>query len=173
MMGFSLGDIVFIAAVCLLIWGILNRVNKNKQPHSKEGIMPLDDETIREILKSSHVVAMVGASSNAERPSNHVFEYLLNAGYTMVPVNPKDEQIFGQKVFRTLQDIPLQIDIVDVFRNPDQAPQVAREAVAVGAKVLWLQEGVVSEEARDIALSAGLKVVMDRCMLKEHRRLGI
>ena len=132
-----------------------------------------NDADIRKILSSHKTIAMVGASSNPDRPSNHVLEYLLQAGYTVFPVNPKDDQLFGQKVYRRLEDIPHSIDIVDVFRNPADAPEVAREAVKAGAKVLWLQEGVVSDEAARIAGDGGLLLVMDRCMLKEHQRLKI
>ncbi|WP_155876162.1 CoA-binding protein [Desulfuromonas sp. AOP6] len=135
--------------------------------------MPQKDADIRKILTTHKTIAMVGASSNPDRPSNHVFEYLLEAGYTVYPVNPKDEKLFGQKVYRRLEDIPQPIDIVDVFRNPADAPEVAREAVKAGAKVLWLQEGVVSDEASRLAAEGGLLVVMDRCMLKEHQRLKI
>jgi len=135
--------------------------------------MSQNETDIRNILSTHKTIAMVGASSNPERPSNHVFEYLLQAGYTVIPVNPKDEELFGQKVYRRLEDIPQPIDIVDVFRNPADAPAVAREAVEAGAKVLWLQEGVISEEAARIAAEGGLRVVMDRCMLKEHQRLKI
>ncbi|MCP3177924.1 CoA-binding protein [Desulfuromonas sp. KJ2020] len=135
--------------------------------------MSQNETDIRNILSTHKTIAMVGASSNPERASNHVLEYLLQAGYTVFPVNPKDEELFGQKVYRRLEDIPHPIDIVDVFRNPADAPAVAREAVEAGAKVLWLQEGVISEEAARIAAEGGLRVVMDRCMLKEHQRLKI
>lgn len=135
--------------------------------------MSQNETDIRNILSTHKTIAMVGASSNPERASNHVLEYLLQAGYTVFPVNPKDEELFGQKVYRRLEDIPHPLDIVDVFRNPADAPAVAREAVEAGAKVLWLQEGVISEEAARIAAEGGLRVVMDRCMLKEHQRLKI
>ncbi|MGE4579447.1 MAG: CoA-binding protein [Desulfuromonadales bacterium] len=135
--------------------------------------MSQNETDIRNILSTHKNIAMVGASSNPERASNHVLEYLLQAGYMVFPVNPKDEELFGQKVYRRLEDIPHPIDIVDVFRNPADAPAVAREAVEAGAKVLWLQEGVISEEAARIAAEGGLRVVMDRCMLKEHQRLKI
>jgi len=171
MLGFSFGDVLFILVVCFVIWAVLSLVKRKPEP-ARQKTMILDDENVREILRGKKLIAMVGASSNPERPSNHVLEYLLNAGYVVYPVNPKDEQLFGQKVYRSLHDIPVPVDIVDVFRNSDQAPEVALEAVAIGAKVLWMQEGVVSEEAREIALKAGLQVVMNRCMLKEHRRLG-
>ena len=174
MISLSLGDILFIIVVCAVIYGILFHRRSDRICESKEkSAMPQSDADIRKILSTHKTIAMVGASSNPDRPSNHVLEYLLQAGYTVYPVNPKDEQLFGQKVYRRLEDIPHSIDIVDVFRNPADAPEVAREAVKAGAKVLWLQEGVVSEEAARIADEGGLLVVMDHCMLKEHQRLKI
>ena len=126
---------------------------------------------IREILTTSKTVAVVGISADPGRDSHQVASYLKSKGYRIVPVRPDGEEILGEKVYRSLKDIPFPVDIVDVFRRPDTVPPVAREAVEIGAKVLWLQEGVGNPEAEAMAGDAGMTVVSNRCMLKEHRRL--
>ncbi|MDA1076123.1 MAG: CoA-binding protein [Proteobacteria bacterium] len=115
-------------------------------------------------------VAVVGLSSNHLRPSNFVGYYLKRHGYQMIPVNPREESILDCPSYPTLKDIPHQVDIVDVFRDPAAVPEIATEAVAIGAKCLWLQFGVISEEGVRIAQDAGLDVVMDRCLKIEHAR---
>ncbi|MDH2395314.1 CoA-binding protein [Providencia rettgeri] len=133
------------------------------------------DQEIAEILKSVRTIALVGASDKANRPSYEVMEYLLRQGYTVIPVSPKlvGQTLLGLLVYEKLSDIPEPIDMVDVFRNAEAAIGVAREAVEVKAKVLWLQKGVISEEAQKIALQAGLQFVMDKCPKQEIPALGL
>jgi len=127
--------------------------------------------TISEILKSSHTIAVVGLSSNPMRPSNGVAAYLQRAGYRIIPVNPKESEVLGEKCYARLEDIPEKIDIVDIFRRSEYVPEIVESAIRLGAKTVWMQEGVIHEEAAERARNAGLKVVMDRCTLKEHRKM--
>lgn len=127
-------------------------------------------EEVRQMLGGCRVIAVVGLSPNPARDSHRVAAYLLAQGFTVIPVNPKEEAILGQKCYPGLADIPVPVDLVDVFRASEHAPAVAREAVAKGAKCLWLQEGVRSLEAAAIAQEAGLKFLQDRCLMVEHRR---
>lgn len=129
-----------------------------------------DPMTIQRILLSAKTVACVGLSSNPLRPSYFVAFYLQRHGYQVIPVNPLESEILGIKSYRTLADIPTPVDIVDVFRNPAALPAIAQEAVTIGAKCLWGQYSVINEEAARIAESAGLTVVMDRCLKVEHAR---
>ena len=115
-------------------------------------------------------VAIVGLSANELRASNFVGRYLMYHGYEVIPVNPREESILGQQSYATLTDIPTPVDIVDVFRKPDAVPAIARDAVEIAAKCLWLQFNVISEEGARIAADGGLDVVMDRCMKVEHAR---
>ena len=129
------------------------------------------DDRIREILKTYKNVAVVGLSSNEIRPSYSVSRYLQKRGYKIIPVNPKETEILGEKVYPHLSDIPEKVDIVDVFRRPEFVPPIVDEAVKIGAKVIWLQEGVVNHPAAIQASQQGVLVIMDKCMLKEHRKL--
>lgn len=133
----------------------------------------LDDEQIAELLRASRRIAVVGASSKASRPSFGVFQTLVARGYDCVPVNPFEEEVLGVPAVRSLADAAASgpIDLVDVFRRPEACADVAREAVAIGARALWLQLGVVNWEAARIAADGGLGVVMDRCTAIELRRL--
>jgi predicted CoA-binding protein len=126
--------------------------------------------TILDVLRSSRTVAVVGLSSNALRPSNFVGFYLQRHGYRVIPVNPRESEILGETSYPSLADIPEPVDAVNVFRASDAVPGIAAEAVAIGAKSLWLQFGVISEEGVEIAEAGGLQVVMDRCMKIEHAR---
>jgi predicted CoA-binding protein len=126
--------------------------------------------TILEVLRSARTVAVVGLSSNELRPSNFVGFYLQRHGYRVVPVNPREQEILGETSYPSLAEVPVPVDVVDVFRAPDAVPGIAEEAVAAGAKALWLQFGVISEEGAEIAERGGLAVVMDRCMKIEHAR---
>jgi predicted CoA-binding protein len=126
--------------------------------------------TIIETLRGARTVAVVGLSSNELRPSHFVGFYLQRHGYRVLPVNPREQEILGEKCYASLSEIEQPIDIVDVFRAPDAVPAIAAEAVAVGAKSLWLQYGVISPEGAEIAARGGLNVVMDRCMKIEHAR---
>ncbi len=130
-----------------------------------------DDAGMRRILDTHKVIAMVGLSPKEDRPSNIVARYLLARGYTVIPVNPGQREILGQPCFASLRDIPVKVDMVDVFRNAADVPPIAADAVAIGAKSLWLQLGVVNPEAAAAAAAAGLDVVMDRCPKIEHARL--
>ena len=122
------------------------------------------------ILKLYKTIAVVGLSSNEMRPSNGVAAYLQRAGYRIIPVNPNEREVLGEKSYAKLTDVPEKIEIVDVFRRADQVMPTAEEAIAVDAKVLWMQLGVVNEAAAEKAHGAGLIVVMDACLLVEHKR---
>ena len=127
--------------------------------------------TIPELLRHSRTIAVVGLSGKRMRPSYGVSEYMQRAGYRIIPVNPAETSILGEKCYARIEDIPEHIDIVDVFRRSEFVPEIVESAIRVGAGCVWLQEDVVHEEAAARAREAGLFVVMDRCILKEHRRL--
>jgi hypothetical protein len=131
-----------------------------------------DPGTIRSILSTTKTVAIVGLSPKPERPSYFVGSYLASEGYRVIPVNPRATEILGEKSYPDLLSIPFPIDMVDVFRQPEECVEVAKQAVQIGAKTLWLQLRVVNLEAAQIAEAAGLKVVMDRCVKIEHGRYG-
>ena len=130
-----------------------------------------DDAELRNILKSARTVACVGVSSNPQKPSYGIFQYLVEAGYHMVPVNPTTPDIMGRLTYPDVVSIPQKIDVVQVFRKPEDVPAVVEQAIAAGARVVWMQEGIVNVQAAERAEKAGLKVVMDRCMMETHRRL--
>jgi uncharacterized protein len=132
-----------------------------------------DDRELRALLGDARVVAVVGLSSNPERHSNQVARYLQEAGYRVIPVNPNETSVLGERVYGSLLDVPDRVDVVDVFRRSELTPEVARQAVEVGARVLWLQTGVVNEEAARIAEEGGLEVVMGLCMMSTHDRLEV
>ena len=127
---------------------------------------------IPELLESARTIAVVGLSSNPMRPSNGVAEYMQRSGYRIIPVNPNETVVLGEKSYPRLEDVPEPIDIVDVFRRPQFVPDIVESAIKVGAKALWLQEGVIHDAAAARAQEAGLDVVMDKCILKEHRKLS-
>ncbi len=133
----------------------------------------LTDDQIREILKSAHRVASVGLSADQTKDSFAVAVYLQRASYHLVPINPKAVKILGVTAYRDLPSIPAAttIDLVQIFRPAEEAPAIVAQAIQIGAKAVWMQEGIVSEPAAQLARMAGLKVVMDSCMMKEHRRL--
>ena len=126
--------------------------------------------TIDEILKRFHTVAVVGLSSNKERPSYGVAQYLKKQGYKIVPVNPSEKKILGLACYPSLSSLTEPVEIVDIFRRPDEVMEVVEEAIKIGAKVVWMQEGVMNAQAAMKARDAGLEVIMDMCMMKEHRR---
>ncbi|HGJ5872958.1 MULTISPECIES: CoA-binding protein [Arsenophonus] len=133
------------------------------------------EKKLVDILTNIKFIALVGASDNVERPSYKVMQYLINQGYNVTPVSPKlaGKKLLGQKVYAQLADIPYPIDMVDVFRNSAAALEVSQQAIAINAKVLWLQLGVINEEAKKIAERAGLAVVMNACPKIEIPRLGL
>jgi len=124
-----------------------------------------------EILNSSRVVAVVGLSAKPDRPSYRVASYLKENGYKIIPVNPGIREILGEVCYPDLSSIPEPVDVVNIFRRSEEVPAIVEEAIRIGSKVVWMQEGVTNEEAAVRAREAGLLVVMDRCMLKEHQRL--
>jgi uncharacterized protein len=129
-----------------------------------------DPMTIQRVIHTAKTVAVVGLSKNELRASYFVGFYLRRHGYRVIPVNPREAEILGEKSFKSLADVPVPIDIVNVFRAPDALPAIAREAVAAGAKNLWCQYTVINEEGAKIAEAGGLSVVMDRCLKVEHAR---
>jgi predicted CoA-binding protein len=129
-----------------------------------------DPVTIQRVIHTAKTIAIVGLSKNELRASHFVGFYLRRHGYRVIPVNPREPEIFGERSFKTLVDVPVPLDIVNVFRAPDALPGIAEEAVAVGAKNLWCQFSVINEEGGRIAEAGGLSVVMDRCLKVEHAR---
>jgi predicted CoA-binding protein len=136
--------------------------------------MPINsDEGIREVLSSTRTIALVGASPNPERASHSVMHYMLDRGYRVIPVNPNVKEVLGQKTVASLKDIQEPVDMVDVFRRSEAAGTLCDEAIAIGAKSVWLQLGVINEEGARRAEAAGLKVIMDRCPAIDMPRLGM
>jgi uncharacterized protein len=131
------------------------------------------DQELRSILGDARTVAVVGLSSNPDRPSYEVAEFLQDKGYRIVPINPNETEVLGERAYASLLDVPeeIRIDVVDVFRRAEQTPEVARQAVARRAKVLWLQEGIANDDARRIGEEAGLTVIMGVCIRKQKQRL--
>jgi predicted CoA-binding protein len=133
---------------------------------------PSDDE-LRRILVEARTIAVVGASSNPDRPSYEIVEHLVAAGYDVIPVNPHETEVLGRPAVASLAAIDRPVDIVDVFRRAEDTPAIADEALAIGADVLWLQLGISNQDTAARATAAGLTVVMDRCIAQTHRRLRI
>jgi predicted CoA-binding protein len=128
------------------------------------------NETIKKVLEDCKTIAVVGLSSDPGRPSYGVASYMRRRGYKVIPVNPNETEVFGDKAYSSLAEVPEKIDLVDIFRRPSEAGKAVDEAIAVGVKAIWLQEGVIDQAAAQRAQDAGLLVVMDRCWLKEHAR---
>ena len=127
---------------------------------------------IAEMLRSARTIAVVGVSSKRFRPSYGVTEYMQRAGYRIIPVNPQESEVLGERSYPDLDSVPGPVDIVDIFRRSEFVPEIVDAAIRKGAKMIWMQEGVIHEEAARRAEAAGLAVVMDHCILKEHRRLA-
>jgi hypothetical protein len=127
-------------------------------------------EAIKHILDECRTIAVVGLSSDPGRPSNGVAAYMRRSGYRVIPVNPNETQVFGERAFPSLSEVRETIDLVNIFRRPAEAGRAVDEAIAIGAKGVWLQEGVIDYAAAERARAAGLLVVIDRCWLKEHMR---
>jgi predicted CoA-binding protein len=123
------------------------------------------------LLRDSKIIAVVGLSSNRRRPSYGVSEYMQSMGYRIIPVNPLETEVLGEKAFASLDNVPEPVDIVNVFRRSEFVPDIVDAAIRIGAKCVWMQEGVIHEEAAAKARAAGLEVVMNRCILKEHRKM--
>ena len=136
-----------------------------------ERYVPSDPE-LRSILGEARTVAVVGLSSNPNRESLSIASYLQDKGYRIIPVNPNETEVLGERAYPSLLDVPGQVDVVDVFRKPEATPEIARQAVQIGAKVLWLQTDIVNDEARRVAENAGLDVVMGVCIRSTHRRIS-
>jgi uncharacterized protein len=130
-------------------------------------------EQLARVFAETATIAVVGASGDPAKPAHRIPRYLKGQGYRIVPVNPRGGELLGEPVARSLAEVDGPVDVVEVFRPAEEAPQIAREAVEAGAKVLWLQLGIESEEAERLASAAGLTVVMDRCMGEAHRQLGL
>ena len=126
---------------------------------------------VSQLLRTAHTIAVVGLSSKRYRPSYGVAEYMQSAGYRIIPVNPNENQVLGEKAFADLGGITGPVDIVDIFRRSEFVPEIVDAAIRIGAHAVWMQEDVIHEEAAAKARAAGLEVVMDRCILKEHRRM--
>lgn len=125
-------------------------------------------DAVTEILRTSRTIAVVGLSSKPQRPSHGVSRYMQSAGYRIIPVNPSETEVLGEKAYARLEDIPERVDIVDVFRRSDAVPAIVDEAIRIGARGVWMQEGVIHPEAAEKARRAGMFVIMNTCILKEH-----
>jgi hypothetical protein len=128
------------------------------------------ESAIEPILEQSRTIAVVGLSSRDWRPSHQIAKYLQEAGYRIIPVNPNETEVLGEKAYTSLEDVPVTIDTVNIFRRSEYVPPVVESAIRVGAKAVWMQEGVIDQQAAQRARDAGLRVVMDRCIFKEHRQ---
>src|ERR1700731_2952090 len=141
------------------------------QPATPSAVEPLSQsEAITQILNSSKTIAVVGLSNDRMRPSFHVAEYLKSAGYQIIPANPFETEVLGEKSYARLQDVPTPIDVVQIFRRPKFVPEIVDAAIQIRARCVWMQEGIVHAEAAERARQAGILVIMNRCMLKEHLR---
>ena len=125
-------------------------------------------DPVTEVLKTSRTIAVVGLSSRSHRPSYGVAQYLQSAGYRIIPVNPEESEVLGEKCYARLEDIPERVDIVDVFRRSEFVPEIVEAAIRIGARGVWMQEGVMHAEAAERGRRAGLVVVVNKCILKEH-----
>src|SRR5215813_6799498 len=132
------------------------------------GLQINDPAEIDKILREARTIAVVGLSSDAARASNSVSRYMQSHGYRIIPVNPNEISVLGEKAYERLEDVPEKIDLVDIFRRSEEAGNHVDEAIRIGARAVWLQEGVIDVRAAQRALDAGIAVVMDRCILKEH-----
>jgi hypothetical protein len=133
----------------------------------------MEENEIKKILSNSKTIAVIGISPKEDRPSYRVASYLQSKGYRIIPVRPDGEEILGEKIYPTLSEIPkeINVEVVDIFRKSEDVPPIVEDAIQRGARVVWMQEGVIHQEAGEKAEKAGLTVVMDRCMKKDHQRL--
>src|SRR5271154_4805782 len=145
----------------------MNRSTEGPNPHASH-LQAVPGDPVSEILKVSRTIAVVGLSSRQHRPSYGVADYLKSAGYRIIPVNPTETEVLGEKCYARLEDIPEHVDIVDIFRRSEFVPDIVDSAIRIGARGIWMQEGVIHAEAAERARRAGLFVIMDCCILKEH-----
>lgn len=131
----------------------------------------MSDEHLKAILDQAKVIAAVGLSSKPSRPSYGVCRFLQSKGYRVIPVNPNETEVLGEKAYPDLKSVPERIDLVQIFRNPEAVPAIVEDAIAVGAKVVWMQDGSGNHEAAERGVAAGLKAVVDDCMMRQYRRL--
>lgn len=129
------------------------------------------DSELQKLLRDAKTIAVVGLSSNRFRPSYGVSQYMQSAGYRIIPVNPNEREVLGEKAYARLEDVPEKVDIVDVFRRSEFVPDIVDASIRIGARAIWMQDGVADESAARRARAAGLVVIMDDCILREHRRL--
>jgi predicted CoA-binding protein len=144
-----------------------NSPDRSRQDCEQSSPLPAGDP-VSQILQNSRVIAVVGLSNRQHRPSYGVARYLQSAGYRIIPVNPTETEVLGEKAYARLEDVPEHVDIVDIFRRPEFVPEIVESAIRIGARAVWMQEGVIHSEAAERARAAGLCVVMDKCILKEH-----
>ncbi len=145
----------------------MNKLSEDSDPSSSHPPATAGDPA-SEILKNSRTIAVVGLSSRRHRPSYGVAEYLQSVGYRVIPVNPTETEVLGEKSYARLEDIPEHVDIVDIFRRSEFVPEIVESAIRIGARGVWMQEGVIHSQAAERARSAGLFVIMNACILKEH-----
>lgn len=139
-------------------------------PEASEFATKTGADPVAEILKKCKTIAVVGLSSNPMRPSHEVTEYMQSAGYRIIPVNPNETEVLGEKSYARLEDVPEKVDVVNIFRRAEEVPPVVESAIRIGAPVVWMQLGIENEEAAEKARAAGLAVVEDACILVEHKR---
>ncbi|MCX8084695.1 MAG: CoA-binding protein [Calditerrivibrio sp.] len=135
--------------------------------------MSITDDFLRQFLINAKDIVIVGASNNPERASNGVMKFLMGKGYNCYPVNPNETEVLGVKAYKAISDVPVRPDIVDVFRKSEAAPEIVKESIKIGAKFIWLQEEVYSEEAERIAKEHNIPIIMDKCIFKEFLRLKL
>ena len=131
----------------------------------------ISDEFIKGTLKNAKTTAIIGASNKPDRASNGIMKFLIKNGYNCIPINPNEENVLGQKSYKNILDVPIIPDIVDIFRKSEDVPLIIKDVIAKGTKLIWLQEGIYSDEARKLAIDANIPIVMDKCIFKEYLRL--
>jgi hypothetical protein len=131
----------------------------------------ISDEFIKGTLKNAKTIAIIGASNKPDRASNGIMKFLIKNGYNCIPINPNEENVLGQKSYKNILDVPIIPDIVDIFRKSEDVPLIIKDVIAKGTKLIWLQEGIYSDEARKLAIDANIPIVMDKCIFKEYLRL--
>ena len=131
----------------------------------------MDETSIKSILENSKTIAVVGCSSNPEKAANRIPKYMKDHGYKIIPINPNSENVLEEKSYKSILDVKERVDIVDIFRPSEDCLEVVKEAIKIKPKVIWMQSGIINDEARKLAEQHGIKVVMDKCLMVEHRKL--